>query len=126
MSDRRGTGPPPASKPTPIVVVRVPAGQWPGKDLAGALGAGFLVTTTDQILADVILLTDVNVTDVQNLRKRQPRIAIVVHTTPSEVVDMLTAGADVAVSTAPLAEVAARIRAVARNLPPRRPSPGPT
>lgn len=108
-----------------MVVVRVPGGQWSGKDLAGALGAGFLVTTTDQILADVILLTGVNVTDVQTLRKRQPRIAIVVHTTPSEVVDMLTAGADVAVSTAPLAEVAARIRAVARNLPARRPSPGP-
>jgi len=99
-----------------LTVVWVPAGGWPGDGLAEALGDGFLVTASDQIVADVVVLTGVTVSDVAMLRKSQPLVGIVVHTTRDATVAMLTAGADIAVSAEPLAEIAARIRAVARHL----------
>lgn len=99
-----------------LIVVRVPAGGWPGDGLAEALGDGFLVTASDQIVADVLVLTGCAVSEVRRLRKQQPSVGIVVHTTRDATVDMLTAGADIAVGADPLAEIAARIRAVARHL----------
>ena len=117
-SDRQDASPATAIAPTVTgtIVVRVPADGWPGGGLAEALGDGFLVTASEHILADVVVLVGVGVSTVRQLRQLQPRLGIVVHSTQVDVVDMIAAGADVALTDAPLLEVAARIRAVARRL----------
>ena len=104
-------------------VVRLAADGWPGRDLAPMLGDGFLVTGSEDIVADVLLLNNVPAEAVRDLRRRHATVGIVVHSSPARVIDMLTAGADHAVTTTPLAEVAARIRATARHLvaPPNTP-----
>lgn len=105
-------------------MVRVAAGGWPGGGLAEALGDGFLVTASHHVVRDVVVLVGVTAATVRQLRRRQPRVGIVVYSTRAGVIDLLSAGADVAVAPAPpLIEVAARIRAVSRRLRPP-PTPG--
>lgn len=98
------------------VVVRVPADGWPGDGLAGALGDGFLVIASQHLVPEVVVWADDTATAVRRPRHRQPQAGIVAHTTDNAVVDVLRTCADVAIADAPLLEVAARIRPVARRL----------
>ena len=84
-------------------------------DFVRLLGEDFVVTVTDLILADVVV--GVSVAAVRQLRERDRAVGVVVRTSPTAVVEMLGAGADVAVvGTEPQVEIAARILSIERRL----------
>lgn len=100
-----------------LFVVRVPETGWPGPTFGDLLGERFIVTATTDLVADVVLLDGATVAEVEEHRRRQPEVGVVVHSVGAEAIEMLNAGADAVVALEPLVEVAARVQAVLRRLP---------
>lgn len=119
----RGLGLEVMSERRPMFIVRPAASGWPGSAFSQILGDQFIVTLSEALLPDVVLLDGVSAAAVAEIRRRHQGVGIVVHTTTIRTAEMLDAGADVVVGLEPLVEVAARVQALVRRLPSGRCAP---